>query len=383
MERPLEIFQRHTSGKSYKTHRFCLEHDPTPGPDYKNEQNFLFKQLGESDKSIKQAVDLRDRLEQVQQFRTPLFKYFLDGSRRVYKIDDINYNKRIYPILLGQIGASCCMRKKSGEFSDFMTENRLILAVPSIANPDGGNSDQFFAKIRTEINNKSTLQNHYAKIHSIVTYQDQKDSDYSDLAVSRLHNEMLDMEKEFVNTLVRDRHIGLDTMLAKDGSLEYKAISTGSFKDFSRIKNNYRCVVGISKKFNPEKSYDKKGKSNASNIADLPLYHRTPAFQFKSDVSGHDIHFTAWYVRIRDTKHTISPFDGVLKLEMLLIDDDMMENGIDTDEINTISANIIWERNPTCYGSDARWANHLYPIHLTERCLKSRRFSDHVILNLF
>lgn len=383
MERPLEIFQRHTSGKSYKTHRFCLEHEPTPGPEYNNEQNFVFKKLGESDKSIKYAVDLRYTLERVRQYKTPLFKYFLDGSRRVYKIDDVSYNNRVYPILLGQIGASCCMRKESGEFNDFKTENRLILAVPSIANPDGGDSDSFFDEIKLEINNRSTLKKHNINIHSIIRYQDKNDCNYSDLAVSLLHNEMLDMEKEFVNFLVKHKQININSMLAKDGSLEYRKISTGSFKDLSRIKNNYRCVVGVSKKFDPERSYDKRGKSNSSSIADLNLYHRTPAFQFKSELSGANVHFAAWYVRIRDTKYTVSPFDGVLKLEMLLIDDDMIENGIDSNEIDMISANIIWERNPTCYGSDVRWANHLYPIHLTERCLKSRRYSDHMILNLF
>jgi hypothetical protein len=33
---------------------------------------------------------------------------------------------------------------------------------------------------------------------------------------------------------------------------------------------------------------------------------------------------------------------------------------------------IINERNPVCYGSDDRWANHLYPIYLTEKYIKSQ-----------
>ena len=69
-------------------------------------------------------------------------------------------------------------------------------------------------------------------------------------------------------------------------------------------------------------------------------------------------------------------------MECLLVDDGTVENGLPSDEVDTISANIVWERLPTCYGSDVRWANHLYPIYLTERCLKSRRLSDHVIMNL-
>ncbi len=120
-------------------------------------------------------------------------------------------------------------------------------------------------------------------------------------------------------------------------------------------------------------------------IAQLPLYHRTPAFKFKSNVAageGGAVHFATWYIRIRDIKHTISPFDGVVKVEKLLVDDKTVRDGLGSEVIDSISAHIMWERNPTCYGSDRRWANHLYPIHLTERCLKSHRLSDHVIMHL-
>jgi hypothetical protein len=302
-------------------------------------------------------------------------------------LDDIQYQTRIYPLLLGQVGASCCRRDHDGGFANFRTENRLIIAVPSVANPDGGNNGKFFDLLRNKINSDSCLKRLNLSLNKIISYPDLKDSDYSDLAVSDIHDEMLDMEKEFVNWLVQEQRVLTpEAMLIKDGSLEYKKISRGTFKDISRLKSNYKCVVGVSKKFNPEKCVDHRGKSNASLIARLPLYHRTPAFKFKSNVSGGEggaVHFVAWYVRIRDIKHTVSPFDGVVKVERLLVDENMVNNGLDSDEINFISANIVWERNPTCYGSDLRWANHLYPIHLTERCLKSRRLSDHVIMNMF
>ena len=48
-----------------------------------------------------------------------------------------------------------------------------------------------------------------------------------------------------------------------------------------------------------------------------------------------------------------------------------------------ISANIINERNPTCYGIDRRWANHLYPVFLTETFVKSKYISSDVFLQLF
>jgi len=380
--RPLKIFENETCGKSYSTHRYCYDTDSPPEPFYDKEKDFIFDHYGETEK-LKKPVDLSSI---VSKLKVPLFSFFLDGSRRIYKLDDIQYNNRIYPILLGQIGASCCRRNHDGYVSNFHTENRLILAVPSIADPDGGDKGNFFDNLCSKINAESSLKRLEISLHKIITYPDLKDSNYSDLAISDLHDEMLEMEKEFVNWLVREeRVLNPESMLIKDGSLEYKKIGRGTFKDISRLKSNYKCVIGVSKKFNPEKSYDKKGKSNASLIAQLPLYHRTPAFKFRSNVAtgeGGAVHFVAWYIRIRDIKYTVSPFDGVVKVEKLLVDENAVANGLDSDEINFISAHIVWERNPTCYGSDQRWANHLYPIHLTERCLKSHRLSDHVIMHL-
>jgi len=381
--RPLKIFEKETFGECYSTHRYCYDSDLSPEPFYEKEKDFIFDHYGETEKS-KKTIDLTATISKL---KVPLFSFFLDGSRRVYKLDDIQFNNRIYPILIGQIGASCCRRNHDGYLSNFRTENRLILAVPSIADPDGGNESNFFGNLCNKINEESSLNRLNLNLHKIISYPDLKNANYSDLAISDLHDEMLDMEKEFVNWLVREeRVLNPEALLIKDGSLEYKKISRGTFKDISRLKSNYKCVVGVSKRFNPEKSYDKRGKSNASLIAKLPLYHRTPAFKFKSNVAGGEggaIHFVAWYIRIRDIKHTVSPFDGVVKVEQLLVDDRTVRNGLDSDVINSISAHIVWERNPTCYGSDQRWANHLYPIHLTERCLKSHRLSDHVIMHLF
>ena len=57
--------------------------------------------------------------------------------------------------------------------------------------------------------------------------------------------------------------------------------------------------------------------------------------------------------------------------------------GLNSDEVDLISANLINERNPVAYGNDARWANHLYPVYLTERFVKSQYISDLHFLNLF
>jgi len=135
--------------------------------------------------------------------------------------------------------------------------------------------------------------------------------------------------------------------------------------------------------FNPELCRNKDGKSNADKIAELNLFHRTPVDKYQTEIVGSDVFFAIWYVRIREKEHSASPFSGILKIEKILITDDEMENGLDSQEVDFITANIINERNPVCYGKDDRWANHLYPIYLTETFIKSKYLSDINFLNLF
>lgn len=63
----------------------------------------------------------------------------------------------------------------------------------------------------------------------------------------------------------------------------------------------------------------------------------------------------------------------------------ILEEGgaIASDLIDTISANLIKEAYPVCYGNDTRWANHIYPVYLTETFCKSKYFNSDIILNLF
>ena len=93
--------------------------------------------------------------------------------------------------------------------------------------------------------------------------------------------------------------------------------------------------------------------------------------------------FAVWYVRIRDNSRTRTAFDGVLKIEKMLVTQEETEKGIDSDLVDMLSALIINERNPVCYGSDLRWANHIYPVFLTESYVKSKYLSAESFLHIF
>lgn len=387
MERILPFLAKQTSGTCYTSFKYCFEGVAVPTVVYDDKQRIVFSndKNGETDKGLKTSRSLQELAQRVQQEGSPLFKYFLDGSRRAYKVDDIAYGNRLYPIIAGQIGVGCCTRQNPDSFKMTILESYLTLSLPSCANKDNVSDDLFFNGLITKVNTLTVLQKRNLTFQKLLHYSDKalkEGEKYEHKGIAKIQDEMIDAEKRLVNRLVQQRKLNFDSYLMKDGSIEYQKMRSGDLRDLSAIKSNYQCVVGVSKSFNPELCKDNKGKSIAKSIADLPLYHRTPAYKYTTDRTP-GVEFSVWYLRIREVRRTVSPFDGVLKAEKILVTDDEQRKGLNSEEIDRISANLINERNPTCYGSDNRWANHLYPVYLTENYIKSQYLSDVYFLNLF
>jgi hypothetical protein len=254
-----------------------------------------------------------------------------------------------------------------------------VIVMPSSADADGYKPNLYFNNLLSKVNKLEKLQKMGVEFKKILRYSSKKDNDkYENLAIAKIQDEMIELEKIVVSNLTTKKLLNTDSYLIKDGSLEYKVMRSGNFRELAKIKNNYRHVIGVSKRFNPEIA----GKKNITKLAELPLYHRTPAIKYNTGIVG-DVNFAIWYIRIRDRKYSASPFEGIIKVEKILITESENEDGLESEEINNISAHLINERNPVCYGSDNRWANHLYPIYLTERFIKSNYLSDSYYLNLF
>lgn len=387
MERVLKYIADETNGKTFKSHRFCYDNElKIPSLAYDESQTFtiLNGKNGENafEKVTKSLKILADRLQKEE---SPLFSYFLDGSRRIYKVDDIEYQKRIFPIVGGQIGVACCRRNSPDNFGKAVLERHLVLSLPRHAISGEPHEQQFLFRLAQKLNEMERIQRLGIKFSQIMTYSTDKNDkgreEYADRGTAVIQDKMIECEKKVVDDLAKKNMLNQDNYLIKDGSLQYQNAS-GDFKEMARYKSNYRRVVGVSKSFNPEFVKDRNNRSNASNIANLALYHRTPAYRFQESRVG-NVDFAIWYVRIREAKYTESPFAGVLKIEKVLVTEDEMENGLESSEIDLITANIINERNPVCYGKDQRWANHLYPIYLTECYIKSQFLSDLHFMNLF
>ena len=141
-----QILAEETFSKSYKAHkysldsaRFALEYNEA---EYKT---FVWMKRGESDPplSYKSLDNLACRLSASDE---QILTYFLDGSRRVYKADDMAYTQSgnrsvICPIIAGQVGVGICKRLDK-KMSHEALKKEIVLSVPSIANPNG--KDGFF-----------------------------------------------------------------------------------------------------------------------------------------------------------------------------------------------------------------------------------------------
>lgn len=382
MKKINQFIAKETYGKSFKTNKFCLDSLSDSVINYDDNKNITLKQYGETVK-YKETKDLSELSKKIQNSE-PLFKFFLDGSRRTYKVDDIIYDNKVFPIIAGQIGVGCCNRTNRQLKSEII-EMLNMIALPESADKDGNYQENYFENLKNKLCELESLKKRNISFSKILTYSERKleaGQRYENFGIARIQDEMIEKEKHVVSLLVKDDKLDHNNFLLKDGSLEYKKMKSGDYKDLSVFKSNYQCVIGASKSFNPENCLDDKGQSNASIIAKLKLFNRTPAYLYESELSGY-VKFAIWYVRIRDSRFTYSPFDGILKLEKILVNENEQANGVESELIDIITANIINERNPVCYGNDRRWANHLYPIYLTEYFIKSKYLSTEFFLNLF
>ncbi|WP_195612961.1 hypothetical protein [[Clostridium] symbiosum] len=383
----MNFLAKETGGKSYKAHKYGLDHAERPFIDYGEDGAIIWKKTAETTPH-RTYVDLTKISKKLAQRNETILSFFLDGSRRVFKVDDIAYSQSggrsvIYPIIAGQIGVGCC-RRIDKVLKPERFKREIVLSMPDIANADG--KPGFFPATAQKLNECSELKRLNITLSNILPYKTAKNTDkkYEDRGTACIQDRMIQREKELVAELVRAEKIGPDNYLVKDGSLEYKPSKEDKKdkKKYQTFKNNYDWVIGASKNFNPEVCLDINGKPNPGFIADLPLYHRTPVACFENPDFLGDVQFAVWYIRLRDKKQTLTPFDGILKVEKILVTQEDVDNGVDSDLVDYLSACLINERNPVCYGKDLRWANHIYPVYLTEQFVKSKYLSAESFLHI-
>lgn len=358
----LDIIEKHSGGKCFYVTRCCLDH--IQFQEYQdNDEEFKPDSIFETENNGKNIKLI------VNDSQYSLFKYFLDGARKTYRIADFaTTDNKFLPIIAGQVGTAVCSRSNK-RLSKYQLKKANVLALPDRL---GGE----FEKIQQDISQKCL---HNICINKVLKYQYKPNPErpFENLAIAKIQHEMSIMEVELINEMANSNILDTGNMLIIDGSLQFSNIK----EDNEYIMQN---VVGVSKSFNPHLQGILKTKSKeiGHHLLNLQFAERTPVYKY---VAKNRINTTigAWYLRIRPSKYSESPLSGIIKIEKIATTRHEKSNGFDTEVINEISRALLLERNVTCFGSDDRWANHLYPIFLTETFLKSRFVSDQYFLNIF
>ena len=303
------------------------------------------------------------------------FSFFMDGSRRTYKIGDIviDGGKKIYPVVIAQIRAGCTERdgaKKLHSHQTILRKNLLLLS-DKINTVD-------FREIPQRLMRTAVAKEMFLEVVSY-RFESEKHNIPVNAAIAKANSMMHDMEIEILSNMVKSGSLDTDRMLVVDGPLQFLRQDTGK-PEFSDLFYN---VIGVSKSFNPMLPASGKSKRGGTQIGaellKLEYGERTPVFMKENDRGRR---FGVWYLRIRPKNRVSNPLEGIIKIEKMALED-YYDSGIPTDIIDTISLSLLNECSPTCYGRDERWASHLYPVYLTETLIKSTFESDLVFINNF
>jgi hypothetical protein len=396
MEKLLDILEKENSHiRCYRTKKYSIEENTSDIIEYddtnRKPSELKKTSFAETEQTNAPTVNISNHLIATTQGK-PLFTYFLDGSRHCYMIDDILIGDKIYPLGGGEIIVGCCSRK-DGKFKSEKIFQQIVISAPKNID-DKEDGEPYLRSLLDKFNysiqkGPKALQTLGISIDKVLKYaidggQSNLDKkEFKSRLVAKIQNEMTDHEQIMVRELCNEGKLDDDNWLIKDGSIEYNQNFSNIENNIKSIveKTNYKHVVGISKSFNPDLIKDYKGKKLSKTIAELKPFERTKVYRYEYQTGrGDSSYFGIWYLRLRKNSFRETNFSDIVKCEVLL---DGETGKIDTEQVDLLSANIINEAYPTCYGNDTRWANHLYPVYLTEKFCKSRYRDSNIILNLF
>lgn len=290
-----------------------------------------------------------------------LFRFFLDGSMRTAAGGHVvDTRGRYLPIFVVQIGVAAT-RLDGTKIAVEEYRSRNILFMPDTFSEEDKNTARYGVR---QAANASRLRLDL----ELDVYPINRDTVPMDSARERSLTNMHLMEIELIKHFSESGKVTRDSLLMIDGSLQF-------YENLDRQRESFRNVVGIAKSFNVNQRVGTGAKARAVGtiVTRLKHRHRTPAHK----IEHRNLSIGAWYLRL----HSPMPIsglgvtDGVVKIEIFPDNPIGTEPSLDTNRCNVISENVLSLRHPTTPWHDPRWASHLYPIHLTERYIRTR-FKD-------
>jgi hypothetical protein len=90
MAKVMEVLEEATGGKSYKAHKYGLDHAERPYIEYG--EAIIWRKTAETTPH-KTYTDLTGLSKEIVNRNGQILTFFLDSSRRVFKIDNIAYSQ--------------------------------------------------------------------------------------------------------------------------------------------------------------------------------------------------------------------------------------------------------------------------------------------------
>ena len=220
MGKLLKYIAEETQGTCFTSFKYCYDTITTPAIEY-GEAEMGYINLKEYAEDVHDPMprNMRQRAKICLQ-GAPLFKFFLDGSRRVYKVDDIQYDKKVFPIVSGQISVACCGREmhENNAFKSFQhvyEESYPVLCLPVTANGVGMDNDVFFRNLCNKLNERLQRVNAEVQLKRILYYLTKlnENETFENKGIAKIQDEMIECEKRIVSYLVSKNLLNQDSYL--------------------------------------------------------------------------------------------------------------------------------------------------------------------------
>ena len=320
-----------------------------------------------------EITNIKDKQIPVERGTSP-FKYFLDGCRKTYHLCDLSTDSgHVVPLIAGQFSSAIVERdNRSGNISLYKHDRKGMVVI--LSGGDGLNGEDAKELVGKIEERASSIGQKFLAKDVPLKLVNNKVEKLQDKAIAQIQMAMHEMEIQYLEEMTTHKEVDADNMIIVDGPLQFR---------LSKHRNRafLEYAIGVSKSFNLYlEGVVEKNKQIGSHL--LKLIHpgdRTSAFILKDDSS--DMYYAYWYLRIQPRWNY--PFAGIIRIEKALIDPvEKEDKQVSSDKVDYLSSYLLIERHVNPYGSDFRWASHLYPIYLSERIQKEKFLSDHYFFSL-
>ena len=296
----------------------------------------------------------------------PLIRYFVDGSMRTCSAGHIvDPRGRYLPIFIGQIGVAVLSVIDKFPHIEVFELKKILYLPDTLAVED--------RKKASDLIKKSEEQSEVPLRLEVDSYVNSIDEQPINKAREKILTKMHSTEIKVIENLAQSGKLNRDALLMIDGALQF-------YSNLEEKQEAFRNVVGVSKSFKllARIGKGKNAKQVGTIVAGLKHEHRTPAYQ----IEHRNLKIGAWFLRLHQQSNFsgVNIDAGVVKIEVFPDSATGTNPKLVGSRCDRISQEILALRHPSTPTTDSRWSSHLYPIHVTERYIKTQFLKDHTIL---